>query len=290
MSAYTSLDLASCIAHRPAMPEQILPGLIRGAVGALFSPGGVGKTTLALQISAYRATGRDFLGFGPCTPGRVVVFAAEDPPAILGMRIHDIAARLADDERRLLVENLRVVPVSCQMLRDLLDGGETARAMREAAEGRDLVVIDIISRFHYGDENAREDAAAVMRRLECIAEAGCAVIFLGHVSKAAAMNGQGDMQQAAKGSAVWVDEARWVAFLSTCSDSEAKEHGIAPDDRRRYVRHGLSKANYTEPRPDIWLRREAGGVLVRHEMPAAVKAKAKTYAAASGGRGDDNDW
>lgn len=290
MSTYTSLDLAACLAHRPPMPEQILPGLIRGAVGALFSPGGTGKTTLALQIAVHRATGRDFLGFGPCKPGQVLVFAAEDPAAILGMRIHDIAARLTDDERELLVENLRVVPVSSQMPRNLLDDGATARAMREAAEGCDLVIIDTISRFHGGDENAREDAAAVMRRLEYIAESGCAVIFLGHVSKAAAMTGQGDMQQAAKGSAVWVDEARWVAFLSTCSDSEAKEHGIAADDRRRYVRHGLSKANYTEPRPDIWLRREAGGVLVRHEMPATVKAAARAYAAESRGVGDDKDW
>lgn len=286
--SYPRLDLADCISQRPPMPEQILPGLIRGTVGGLFAPGATGKSMLALQLSIYRSTGHDWLGFGHCKPGRVIVFAAEDPAPILGGRVHDLAAHLSQDERELLKENLHVVPVTSGMPRDLLDGGGTADAIRLEAEGFDLVILDTISRFHTGEENTREDAARAMRQLERIAEAGPAVVFLGHTSKAAALAGQGDLQQAARGSSVWVDEARWVAFMATCSVDEAKDFGIDEDFRRRFVRYGLSKVNYTEPRPDIWLRRDMGGVLLRHEhemRPQARrggKSKAERVAAAWG--------
>ncbi len=285
--SYPRLDLADTIARRPQMPEQIFPGLIRGTVGGLFAPGATGKSMYSLQLAIYRATGHDWFGFGPCKPGRVIVFAAEDPAPILGARIHDLAAHLSPAARELLKENLHVVPVTSGLPRDLLDGGATADAMRLEAEGFDLVILDTISRFHTGDENTREDAAKVMRQMERIAESGPAVVFLGHTSKASALAGQGDLQQAARGSSVWVDEARWVAFMATCSADEAKKYGIDEDFRRRFVRFGLSKANYTEPRPDIWLHRDIGGVLLRHEhmRPQAMrsgKSKAERVAAAWG--------
>ena len=247
------------------MPEQILPGLIRGTVGAIFAPGATGKSMLALQLAVYRSSGKDWLGFGQCKPGRVMVLAAEDPAPILGGRIHDIAAHLSPDERELLKENLHVVPVTSGMPRDLLDGGATADAIRLEIEGFDLVILDTISRFYTGEENSRECAAKVLRQLERIAEAGPAVVFLGHTSKAATLSGQGDLQQAARGSSVWVDEARWVAFLAACSQDEAKSYGIEEDDRRNYVRYGVSKPNYCPSQPDMWLRRDYGGVLIRHE-------------------------
>jgi len=282
--SYPRLDVAACIARRPQMPEQILPGLIRGSVGAIFAPGATGKSMLSLQLSIYRAAGHDWLGFGPCQPGRVIVFAAEDPAPVLGGRIHDLAVHLSQEERELVKENLHIVPVaSGGVPRDLLDGGETTDAIRYEAEGFDLVVIDTISRFHDGDENTRQDAARVMRQLERIAEVGPAVVFLGHTSKAAALAGQGDLQQAARGSSAWVDEARWVAFLATCSKEEAQQYGIDEEFRRRFVRFGFSKANYTEPRPDIWLRRDVGGVLVQEQMTKQLK----TRRAGKSGAGDD---
>lgn len=290
-SDYPRLDLAACFTSRPAMPEQILPGLIRGSVGALFAPGATGKSTLALQLATYRAGGRDFLGFGPCKPGRVIVFAAEDPPAILGARLHDMAKLLSTGEREQVIENLHIVPVGSRTPRDFLDGGRTADAIMRAAEGFDFAVLDTISRFHTGKENSREDAARVMRQLERIGEVGPAVAFLGHVNKAAALNDQGDQQQAARGSTVWVDEARWVAFLATCSSDEAKKYGIDEEFRRNFVRYGLSKANYVSPQPDIWLRRDTGGVLVREEMRRKGKPKTKQQSAAGvAGKGATDDW
>lgn len=286
--SYPRLDLAACFVTRPPKPEQILPGLIQGSVGALFAPGATGKSTLALQLAIYRSGGRDFLGFGQCKPGRVIVFAAEDPAAILGARLHDMAKHLSADEREMVKKYLHIIPVCSRLPRDFLDGGRTTEAIMREAEGFDLAVLDTISRFHTGDENGREDASRVMRQLERIGEVGPSVVFLGHVNKAAVLNGQGDQQQAARGSSVWVDEARWVAFLVNCSPSEAKQYGIDEEFRRNFVRYGLSKANYASPQPDIWLRRDTGGVLVREEM--LRKAKRKVPAPEMVQPGGDDGW
>lgn len=282
--SYQFLDLADCIERRPQMPEQILPGLIRGIVGSIVAPGATGKSMLSLELGIYRATGHDWLGFGPCKPGRVIVFCAEDPAPILGGRIHDLAAHLSPDSRELMKENMFVVPVTSSVPRDLLDGGKTVDEIMKHAEGFDLAIIDTISRFHTGKESEREDAAKVMRQLERVGEAGPAVVFLGHTSKAAALTGQGDQQQASRGSSVWVDESRWVAFLATCSTDEAKTYDIDEDVRRNFVRYGLSKANYIAPLPDIWLRRDYGGVLLKTEMQKASKARR------SKAGGNDDDW
>ncbi|NDP46841.1 MAG: AAA family ATPase [Sulfuriferula multivorans] len=265
-SRYQQLDLSACFAARPQMPEQILPGLIRGTVGAIFGAGAVGKTTLALELGCYRAGGPDWLGLGPCRPGRVIIFAAEDPAAVLRGRLYDMGQRMSADERELVTEHLHVVPIISGMPRDFLDNGKTTDAMRRAADGFDLAMIDTISRFHGGEENERRDAALVMRQMERIAETGPSVVFLGHINKAAALNGQSDQQQAARGSSVWVDESRWVAFMAACTPAEAKNFGIPQESMKNFVRFGLSKANYCAPQLDIWLRRDAGGVLLKEQL------------------------
>lgn len=290
--SYKHTDIAQAIATRPPMPEQILPGLLRKTVGALVAPGATGKSIFGLEIAAYIATGHDFFGLGDRECGRALVFSAEDPGEILRLRVHDIAQAIAEDKRAALIGNLDVIEVAARDPRDLLDGGKTTEAMCEAAAGFDLVLVDTISRFHTGEESTRGDAARVMRELECVAETtGAAVVFLGHTSKFAAMNGQIDAQQAARGSSVWVDEARWVGFLSTCTKEEAATLGLSEDMRKRYVRHGLSKTNYIEPRLDVWLRRGDGGVLTPYDMPAlragatrSQNANAQAYIEAKGGR------
>lgn len=263
---YPRLDLSTAFSRRTPMPEQILPGLIRGIVGGLVAPGATGKSMVALQLAVYRAGGVDFFGFGACKPGRVIVFCAEDPEPILEARLFDIGAQLSAEQRETVKEHLQVVPVNSRMPRDLFDGGATADAIIREAEGLDLAIIDTVSRFQSGDEGKREDAAKVMRQMERIAEVGPAVVFLGHTTKAAALNGHGDLQQAARGSSVWVDESRWVAFLATCSLEEARRYGIDEEFRKNFVRYGVSKANYAASRPDIWLRRDTGGVLVPEVM------------------------
>lgn len=69
--------------------------------------------------------------------------------------------------------------------------------LKRAAEGRRLMVLDTLRRFHIEEENASGPMAQVIGRMEAIAaDTGCSIVFLHHASKGAAMMGAGDQQQA----------------------------------------------------------------------------------------------
>ncbi|XEV12946.1 AAA family ATPase [Vibrio alginolyticus] len=55
------LDLRSAVENEPKPLDFVFPGFKSGAVGALVSPGGTGKTMLALQVAVTVATGADLL-------------------------------------------------------------------------------------------------------------------------------------------------------------------------------------------------------------------------------------
>jgi hypothetical protein len=88
------------------------------------------------------------------------------------------------------------------------------------------------------------------------------------------MNGQGDMQQASRGSSVLVDNIRWQMYLAGASKDEAKTLGIDEAMRGYFVRAGVSKQNYGPPVADVWMRRSDGGVLIPAELStSSVTAK-----------------
>jgi len=259
---WPTLDLARALDTEPRPLDFVLPGLLAGTVGSLVAPGATGKSFAALQLLAQVATGKDLLGLGRHPTGPAVLLSGEDPADVLHARLRALSPHLNENEREDLRAGARVLPCLGKA-GDLLDDGKTSAEIERVARGARLVILDTLSRWHTGEENERRDAARVMREMERIAkDTGAAIIFLHHTSKAAAMEGNGDRQQASRGSSVFVDEARWVAFLQTMTPEEARARGCAEEERRRYVRFGVSKANYCAPQVDIWLRREAGGVLV----------------------------
>ena len=128
-----------------------------------------------------------------------------------------------------------------------------------AAAGMDTVMVD--------------DAMAIREELEAIAaDTGCSIVFLHHASKGAAMMGAGDQQQASRGSSVLVDNIRWQSYLSSMTSAEAEAWGVDDDQRRFFVRFGVSKANYGAPFADRWFRRHDGGVL----KPAVLERQRKS--------------
>jgi len=278
MSEYLSIE--RCISTPPRPLDFVIPGLVAGTVGSIVAPGATGKSWLALQIAAAVA-GADTLDINPPT-GRVLYIASEDPQDVLHARVHALAGRLNDAQRGAVMERLHVWP-TLGLSGDLLDAGQTAADIARRGEGCRLIVLDTISRWHTGDENARADAARVMRRLEQIATTtGAAVLFLHHTSKAAALEGNGIMQQAARGSSVWVDEARFCLTMTKCSENEARDYGIDNDCRDFFVKITLAKANYIAPQTARWLRRRDGGVFEPVEMFKAPRLGRKG--------GDDDDF
>lgn len=117
--------------------------------------------------------------------------------------------------------------------------------------------------------------AQLISQLERIAAStGASVLFLHHVSKGSAREGQTDQQQAARGASALIDNARWCGFVTKMTEDEAmrlsdRSYGREPigNERRGYfVRFGVSKQNYDATQFDRWYSRHGGGVLLPIEL------------------------
>jgi len=279
-----ALDLMAAFNDPPPPIDYVLPNMVVGTVGALVSPGGAGKSMLILQLAAQVAGGPDLLEVGELPTGPVVYLPAEDPPVAIHHRLHALGAHLTADQRRAVADGLLIEPLigKCPnvMTRDWFDG------LKRAAEGRRLMVLDTLRRFHIEEENASGPMAQVVGRMEAIAaDTGCAIVFL---RKGAAMAGAGDQPQASRGSSVLVDNIRWQSYLSGMTQAEAEEWGVDEGQRGFFVRYGVSKANYGAPFQECWFRRHEGGVLkpaVLERQKRQPPAKLKSVA-----RGGNDNW
>jgi RecA-family ATPase len=263
-----TVNILDCLDTEPPLLDFVLPGLVAGTVGALVSPGGAGKSFLALQIALQVATGVDSLEWKLALPqGRVLYLASEDPESALKRRVHALGEFVPAEARKRLVENLALqVPEGLQDQADLLSPS-TEHRLAEIASGYRLVILDTLRRFHSGNENDAGAMAHLVSSLEALAfTAKTTVLFLHHTSKSSAMNATADEQQASRGSSVLVDNIRWQSYLVTMTEKEAKHHGVHPADRKRHVRFGVSKQNYSAPFEDIWFLRHPHGVLRTHRF------------------------
>uniref|UniRef100_UPI003D089F9C helicase RepA family protein n=1 Tax=Alcaligenes faecalis TaxID=511 RepID=UPI003D089F9C len=261
-----ALDLMAAFTELPPPLDYVLPNMVAGTVGALVSPGGAGKSMLALQLATQIAGGPDLLEVGELPVGPVVYLPAEDPPAAIHHRLHALGAYLTTEQRQTVASGLIIEPLigKCPNIMSL----EWFDALKRAAEGQRLMILDTLRRFHIEEENASGPMAQVVGRMEAIAaDTGCSIVFLHHASKGAAMMGTGDQQQASRGSSVLVDNIRWQSYLSGMTQSDAKEWGVEDTQRGYFVRYGVSKANYGSPFQERWFRRHDGGVL----MPAVLE-------------------
>ncbi|EGR4165332.1 TPA: helicase RepA family protein [Vibrio vulnificus] len=267
-----ALDLMAAFSETPPPLDYVLPNMVSGTVGALVSPGGAGKSMLALQLATQIAGGPDLLEVGEFPVGPVIYLPAEDPPAAIHHRLHALGAHLTAEQRQAVAEGLLIEPLigRCPniMCLDWFDG------LKRAAAGRRLMILDTLRRFHIEDENVSGPMAQVIGRMEAIAaDTGCSIVFLHHASKSAAMIGAGDQQQASRGSSVLVDNIRWQSYLSGMTQTEAEEWGVDDSQRGYFVRYGVSKANYGSPFAERWFRRHEGGVLKPAVLERQRKAK-----------------
>ena len=265
-----ALDLMAAFTELPPPIDYVLPNMVAGTVGALVSPGGAGKSMLALQLAAQIAGGPDLLEIGDFPTGQVVYLPAEDPPAAIHHRLHALGAHLSAAERQAVADGLLIEPLigKCPNIM----AASWFDALKRAAEGRRLMILDTLRRFHIEEENASGPMAQVVGHMEAIAaDTGSSIVFLHHASKSAAMMGSGDQQQASRGSSVLVDNIRWQSYLSGMTQGEAEILGVDDCQRGYFVRFGVSKANYGAPFQELWFRRHDGGVL----KPAVLERQCK---------------
>jgi regulatory protein RepA len=245
----------------------IVPGFKIGTVGSLVSPGGAGKSMWGIILAHQIASGRDLLGIGETRTGKVVYLSGEDDEDELGYRLAAIGPMLSLSDRAACVDNLMMVDFTKEMKK--IDSNEFQEELEMAAAGTRLIIIDTLRVFHGADENNASEMTYIISILRSIAAKNhCSIMFLHHSSKAMAVSGAGDMQQASRGSSVLTDNIRWQSFLVTMTDKEAESLSERTDgtpigsDRKGYfVKFGISKQNYGLPFDAIWYRRGVGGIL-----------------------------
>lgn len=294
-----AIDIMHAFQQDPTPLDFIWPGYLAGTVGALVSPGATGKSYFALEAAmavACSVAGGDVLRIRPVHTGRVVYFAGEDPEPILVRRVHAIGQHIGQEAREVIAENLTLEPIMGKRL-DIMDEAHLRRVVEYCADAR-LVVFDTLSRIHSLDENSNSDMSKVVATLEHIAAStGASVLYLHHVTKGYAREGQTDQQQAARGASALIDNARWCGFVAKMTEDEAKRLSDRAYDRKPighsrrgfFVRFGVSKQNYGVPVADRWYERRDGGVLVPVELCEASNGKKGGSSSFVKG-GDDEQW
>ena len=260
------IDLMSAVTTDHPDIDFLWPGgPMVGTVGALVAPGGSGKSMWALQAAIAVAGGPDTLGLCPRYHGQVLYLSAEDPALIIMRRLRAIAKSVPADPAIAFgdaVERLFIQVVVGERI-NLLDDRHVI-SIAEQCEGVRLVILDTLTRLHQGDENSNADMSKVIGALEHVAaKSGAAVIYLHHTNKLAALNGMGDLQQAARGASALIDNARWCGYVSRMSKDEAgrytesinlSDDPIDGDSVRMYVRQGVSKHNYDAIPAERWYK------------------------------------
>jgi hypothetical protein len=244
-------------------PREWLLGtrLVRRFVSLLVTPGGVGKSALALASAASLACGRNILNEHVHHSVPAWVLNLEDPAdevhrrlAAL-MRLHGIAD--AELHGRLFLHHgreRRVVLAESQGFGAVAYPDRDAVAEEARAHGIGLIVVDPFVKSHGLDENdnVQMDAAATAWA-EVADRAGAAVLLVHHTRKSGANSAEGGAE-AARGAKSLTDAARSASLLAAMTLAEAEQLGVAPADRWRHVRLDDAKANLAPLSAARWFR------------------------------------
>src|SRR5690554_6541609 len=196
-----AIDLMWAFENEPPPLDFIWSGFLSGTVGALVAPGATGKSYWALEAAmciASSVPGGDVLQLNPSKTGRVIYLAGEDPEPVLLRRIHAIGKHLSPAARAAIAKNLVLESIMGKGL-NIMDERHMQKIL-DFCHGARLIVLDTLSRVHHLDENSNGEMAQLVSRLEQIAYlTGASVLYLHHVNKNSARDGQTGQQQAARG-------------------------------------------------------------------------------------------
>lgn len=274
------IDLRHAAEHEPEPVDEIWQGFVAGSVGGLIAPGATGKSFWTLEAAlsiACSVAGGDVLGLRPRS-GPVLYLSSEDPTPILQQRLHHIFKCVGHEAREDIYRNLTLK----QMMGfdfDIMQRSCFQKLLRWG-EGKRLIVIDTISRFHRLDENKNGEMVQVMCQLEMLArKTGSAILFLHHVDKTSGRDGV-ITQQSARGASALIDNARWSGFVAKMSAQECDTLAdggtiISKEQRTAYLKMGNCKINYGPLGAERWYRFREGGVLHPVELQYISKEEAK---------------
>jgi AAA domain len=140
------------------------------------------KSFLALELAIAVAAGVPCLRrFVVPDPGRVLIYAAEDSPAIVRRRLEGIAAAAGVD-----LADLDILVITAPSLRLDLEGDRRSLADTVANLKPRLLILDPFVRLHRIDENASGEVAPLLAFLRGLQRRfGLAVLVVHHAKKTA---------------------------------------------------------------------------------------------------------
>lgn len=301
---FTWQGIARFLDNKPKPQEYIFDGLLPAKiVGALFATGGVGKTSLALQLAACLATGTPFGPFRPIRPTKVLFIGGEDAEDVFHRRLHvsvpamglSGSGNMAAIREPLVRQNLEVVSLVGQdkVLTALDDRGnptttevygrllETIRGL----DGLELLIIDPKSRFDGLNENDNSHATFFVACLEkLVTELGITVLFSHHESKATVKEGE-VKASSGRGASALRDGVRWALSLGEMGEKEAEKYGV---EAHQFIEAAITKNNYAAKlNHTVYFRRDQDGVLSpanlhTERLDAMAEALVKALAASEG--------
>lgn len=176
------------------------------AVGFIAGHAKLGKTWLALDLALSVATATPCLDtFSVAQPGDVLVYLAEDPPAMVRQRLAGLCRH-----RGLDLDTVAVHVITAASLR--LDLDDDRRRLEEVVARLKprLLVLDPLVRLHRRDENHSGEVAELLSYLRELQRAhALAVLVVHHMRKGRARQGG----QALRGSSdlhAWTDSALYL--------------------------------------------------------------------------------
>ena len=238
--------------------------VIEGFVSVLVAPGGTGKSALIKAEALAMATGKTlFSGDEPTRPSNVWLHNAEDPQDEQLRRLAAAQAhyRITDSDigGRLYMTSGRDLQLC--LARMGRDGPEIVPGVVDALVSVmldakvDVLVLDPLGAIHSLPENDNSSVNVLMGALRQIADrTGTAIILVHHVGKAAGADMGAAGASAARGASAIVDGARVVRQLGRMTEKEARQFGIADDERHQFVRVENGKANLAPAAKARWRR------------------------------------
>lgn len=230
-------------------------GIIPGRTVTLLSgDGGVGKSTLALQLAVATVADTPWLG-QDARGGRVLYLSAEDDTDELHRRLDSLTTHYRIGFERLA--GLRIWPLAEQDA--LLAVGAPGQSLETTNLWWDLdamvrtwrpalIVLDSLADFYGGNENDRAQVRRFVSLLRHLAlSVGASVLLLGHPSLNGMATGSG-----LSGSTAWNNSVRSRLYLTA---PRAEDGSTAAPDIRTLA---LRKANYGPSGIEYRLRYSAG--------------------------------
>lgn len=221
--------------------------LPRGKVGVLGAPGGVGKTTVLIQLAVAGATGSVLFGPGGWRvgAGKTLLILCEEDAEEIQRRIHYTLRDLDDVQAEAVAQSIVAFPLAGQPT-DLISSadGNTFVETAKAAELRDLVrelrpdriLADPLSRLTIkeNDNTAMRRVVQVLETLT-VKEYGSPTVLVAAHTRKEGKDADPDSVDGIRGGKALTDSVRFVAMLE-----QMKRIDGAPD----LLRLKVVKNNY----------------------------------------------